>query len=90
MLYSPWSFHLNRTDIVLNVIENEILFIVAILTGVPWQDESRVLSALKALSKSRLAGRDGPGIICPAACKVGVQPSGHICHPRSIDDCDRQ
>jgi succinyl-CoA synthetase alpha subunit len=58
---------------ILEAIEAEIPLIVAITEGVPVLDMVKVRTRL-ARSKSRLIGPNGPGVLTPEECKIGIMP----------------
>ena len=72
-IYVPPPF---AADGILEAIDAGMEVIVAITEGIPVRDMMRVKRALQD-SPSVLVGPNCPGVITPAACKIGIMP-GHI------------
>ncbi len=73
VIYVPPPF---AADSILEAIDAQIAVIVCITEGIPVLDMMTVQRALEG-SSSRLIGPNCPGVITPAACKIGIMP-GHI------------
>lgn len=80
VIYVPPPF---CADAIIDAIENEVPYVVAITEGVPQQDMARVKHALRSQSTTKLLGPNCPGIIKPGECKIGIMP-GYIHTPGKI------
>ncbi|WP_376788590.1 succinate--CoA ligase subunit alpha [Thermoflexus sp.] len=69
-------------DAILEAADAGIPLIVCITEGIPVQDMIRVRSYLDRKGV-RLVGPNGPGLITPGECKVGIIP-GHITRPGPV------
>src|SRR6202167_1314544 len=79
VIYVPPAF---AADAMLEAIAAGIELVICITEGVPVIDMVKVKAYL-AGSKSRLIGPNGPGLITPGECKIGIMP-GYIHKPGSI------
>ncbi len=79
VIYVPARF---AADAILEAADAGLPFIVCITEGVPVLDMIRVRAYLDTKG-ARLLGANGPGIITPGECKVGIIP-GHITRPGGI------
>ncbi len=81
MIFVPAPF---AADAILEAADAGIALIVAITEGIPVLDMSRVKSKLSSSGwKGTLIGPNGPGLITPGECKVGIMP-GYIHKPGSL------
>jgi succinyl-CoA synthetase alpha subunit len=76
IIYVPARF---AADAILEAADAGLPFVVCITEGVPVLDMIRVRAYLD-VKGTRLLGPNGPGIITPGECKVGIIP-GHITRP---------
>ena len=72
-IYVPPPF---AADAILEAIDAGVPLIVCITEGIPVLDMVKVKRALDG-SHSRRVGLNGPGVITPESCKIGIMP-GHI------------
>jgi succinyl-CoA synthetase alpha subunit len=81
MIFVPAPF---AADAILEAAGAGISLIVAITEGIPVLDMARVKAALAASGWSgRVIGPNGPGLITPGECKIGIMP-GYIHKPGSV------
>lgn len=71
LIFVPPAF---AADAIMEAADTEVALIVVITEGIPVMDMLRVKNYL-ASKKSRLIGPNGPGIITPGECKVGIMPA---------------
>ncbi|MCL4304553.1 succinate--CoA ligase subunit alpha [bacterium] len=71
IIFVPPAF---AADAILEAIDADIEFIVAITEGIPVRDMITVKHALRG-SKSRLVGPNCPGVITPGVGKMGIMPA---------------
>ncbi len=81
MSFVPAAFAANA---ILEAATAGIRLIVCITEGIPVLDMARVKARLAAMDwKGRLIGPNGPGVITPGECKIGIMP-GYIHKPGSV------
>jgi len=81
MIFVPAPF---AADAILEAADAGIALIVAITEGIPVLDMARVKARLMASGwNGRLVGPNGPGLITPGECKIGIMP-GYIHKPGSV------
>jgi succinyl-CoA synthetase alpha subunit len=77
MIFVPAPY---AADAVLEAVEAGLRVIICITEGIPIMDMMKVRACLQARQKEReiyLIGPNGPGVITPEACKIGIMP-GYI------------
>jgi succinyl-CoA synthetase alpha subunit len=74
MIFVPPPF---AADSILEAAEAGIKLIVAITEGIPATDMVRAVRQINATPGCRLIGPNGPGVITPEECKIGIMP-GYI------------
>ena len=81
MIFVPAAF---AADAILEASDAGIMLIVAITEGIPVLDMAHVKARLAASGwAGRLIGPNGPGLITPGQCKIGIMP-GYIHKPGSV------
>jgi succinyl-CoA synthetase alpha subunit len=81
MIFVPAAFAANA---IIEAAEAGIALIVTITEGIPVLDMARVKARLAAMRwPGRMIGPNGPGLITPGQCKIGIMP-GYIHKPGKI------
>jgi len=79
VIFVPPAF---AADAIMEAAAAAVPLVICITEGVPTQDMLRVWTFLQG-RPTRLIGPNCPGIITPAACKIGIMP-GHIHQPGPV------
>src|SRR3972149_3194043 len=74
MIFVPAS---GAADAIMEAADAGIRLIVAITGGIPTLDRIRAKQFLTGWPNCRLVGPNGPGVITPGECKIGIMP-GYI------------
>ncbi|QDU61642.1 Succinyl-CoA ligase [ADP-forming] subunit alpha [Planctomycetes bacterium Pan216] len=80
MIFVPPPF---AADSILEAAEAGIELVIAITEGIPANDMVRAMRTIRSLPNCRLIGPNGPGVITPEECKIGIMP-GYIHKKGSI------
>ena len=81
MLFVPAKF---AADAIMEAANGGITLIVCITEGIPVLDMARVKAKLAAMKwPGRMIGPNGPGLITPGQCKIGIMP-GYIHKPGPV------
>jgi len=81
MIFVPAKF---AKDAILEAAEAGLELIAVITEGIPVLDMARVKAKLASSGwRGRLIGPNGPGLITPGQCKIGIMP-GYIHKPGSV------
>jgi len=81
MIFVPARF---ASDAILEAVDAGIRLIVTITEGIPVLDMARIKTKLRTSGwLGRLIGPNGPGLITPGECKIGIMP-GYIHKPGSV------
>ena len=79
VIFVPARF---AADAIFEAADAGVELIVAITEGIPVQEMARVCAYLEG-KETRLLGPNGPGVLSPGQCKVGIIP-GDIALPGSV------
>lgn len=80
MIFVPPPF---AADAIAEAADSGIRLIVTITEGIPTLDMIRLMRFLEGYPQCRLIGPNGPGLITPEECKIGIMP-GYIHRKGSV------
>lgn len=64
----------SAADSIAEAANAHLPLVISITEGIPTSDMVRVVNMLRAKGETRLIGPNGPGVITPSKCKIGIMP----------------